>query len=151
MVYLWVLQLGRKIYQCHGVYVECTGVKHDTQKTVLANWNLVNDISIEEYSCLESVVYVCSYHVYILWGIMHEHFMVCRALKWTLSEKNGTRLLTNACCIVNPRNTETVVSHCTSGQVPAHNANSKCKILSVCRMYLAKEAQTGRFSKFEGI
>ena len=45
----------------------------------------MNDISIEEYSCLESVVYVCSYHVYNIVR-NQEHFMVCRALKLTLSE-----------------------------------------------------------------
>ena len=79
--------------------------------------------------------------------------MVCRVLKLTLQKKmflkTGTCLLTNACCIVNPRNTETIISYCTGGQVSAHNANSKRKILSVCRMYLAKEAQTGSFQSLK--
>ena len=70
------------------------------------------------------------------------------------SLRTGTCRLTNAYCIVN-LGTLKPSSHIVQvarylGVVDrcVHNANSKHRILSVCRMYLAKEAQTGSFSKF---
>ena len=69
--------------------------------------------------------------------------------------------LTNALCIVNPRDTETVISCCTGGQDCgvvnrcAHDANSKRGILRVCRVYLAKRSTDKAVfqcvAQFEGI